>query len=176
MRPHADARLLVPLVMQRHMFCGRSVVLQCVSHSFAAPASSHHSRRTSGSQKEGRACSRGEKRVGDRRGLAIFSGSTSWTFACLLVLTKPVYTPRTLSQGLTFRPLLSRALEYARVLEYEALHARKASTGLVLRRVQRETGGRSGGEVGQRRGGTQEERRVHRHGPPIKARGVDLMP
>ena len=43
---------------------------------------------------------------------------------------------------------------YARVLEYEALHARKASTGLVLRRVQRETGGRSGGEVGQRRGGT----------------------
>ena len=78
-------------------------------------------------------------------------------------------------QGLTFRPLLSRALEYARVLEYEALHARKASTGLVLRRVQRETGGRSGGEVGQRRGGTQEERRVHRHGPPIKARGVDLM-
>ena len=57
-------------------------------------------------------------------------------------------------QGLTFRALLSRALEYARVLEYEALHARKASTGLVLRRVQRETGGRSGGEVGQRRGGT----------------------
>ena len=40
------------------------------------------------------------------------------------------------------------------MLEYEALHARKASTGLVLRRVQRETGGRSGVEVGQRRGGT----------------------
>ena len=57
-------------------------------------------------------------------------------------------------QGLPFRPLLSRALEYARVLEHEALHARKASTGLVLRRVQCETGGRSGGEVGQRRGGT----------------------
>ena len=36
---------------------------------------------------------------------------------------------------------------YARVLEYEALHARKASTGLVLRRVQRARGGRSGGEL-----------------------------
>ena len=143
MRPRADARLLVPLVMQRHMFCGRSVVLQCVSHGFAAPASSHHSRRTSGSQKEGRACRRGEKRVGDRRGPPIFSGSGSGTFACLLVLTKPAYTPRTQSQGLTVWPLLSRALEYARALEYEALHARKASKGLVVRRVQREAG-RSG--------------------------------
>ena len=85
MRPRADARLLVPLVMQRHMFCGRSVVLQCVSHGVAAPASSHHSRRTSGSQKEGRACGRGEKRVGDRRGPPILSGSGSGTFACMLV-------------------------------------------------------------------------------------------
>ena len=42
MRPRADARLLVLLVMQRHMFCGRSVVLQCVSHGLAAPVSSRH--------------------------------------------------------------------------------------------------------------------------------------
>ena len=42
MRPRADARLLVPLVMQRHMICAGSDVLQCVSHGLVAPVSSHH--------------------------------------------------------------------------------------------------------------------------------------
>ena len=105
------------------------------------------SRWTSVSQKERRACSRGDKRVGDGRGLAILSGSRSWTFACLLVLAKPAYTLRTLLQGLTVWPLLSTAFVYARVVEYEALHARTASKGLALRRVQRARGGRSGGEL-----------------------------
>ena len=185
MRPRADARLLVPLVMQRHMFCGRSVVLQCVSHGVAASASSHHSRRTSGSQKEGRACRRGEKRVGDRRGPPILSGSGSGTSACMLVdldeaglhsthAIARAHCQALAVQGLTFRALLSRALEYARVLEYEALHARKASTGLVLRLVQHETGGRSGGEVGQRRGGTKDAPPRPSHeseGPRLHAMG-----
>ena len=41
--------------------------------------------RHSVSSREERSCSRGETRVGDRRGLTIISGSRIWTFACLLV-------------------------------------------------------------------------------------------
>ena len=137
------------------VFCASVCVIWLGCFRLLPPSSCSHAAGPQFLQKKGRACSRGKQRVGDRTGPAILSGSRSATCACLLVFNrmKPAYTLRTASQRFNVRPLmlLSKSCcqgRFARVLQDDALHACKASKGLVLIRVQRATGARSGGELG----------------------------
>ena len=161
--------------MQRHLFCARSVVLPRVSHGLAVPVPFHRpaaltldlSSRGSKRRKDLQ-----QRREASRRSKRAYNyfGSRSWTCIWLLVLTKPAYTPRTLSQGLTVRLLMLTAITRACMNTKLRMHARlaKGSSSGACRRA---TGARSGGELGS----GVEEGRVHRHDPPMKARRLDFM-
>ena len=102
--------------------------------------------------------------------------------ACLFILTKPASAPRTLSRGLTVRPLLCKGSllgpccqglwnTRACLNTKRCMHARLAQGSSLGACSAKQVA-----EAEERLGSGVEERRVHRHGAPIKARGVDLMP
>ena len=116
------------------------------------------SRWTSVSPKEGRK-SLQQRREASRRSKRACNREREWEWdisMLVLALTKPAYTPRTPSQGLTVRSLLSRALRARPLKTTLCMHARLAgasSSGACSarpgrsprrRRVGQQPGGRKG--------------------------------